>query len=106
MLTDADKAALDNLTFTDNCGVTRYWSLLDVNGNPIRDLNSDILENQTDRIIDDHPIKLEGAASAYETYHLVYWLEDICGNRSEADYIIEIKITPRPDFIMVNPGAP
>ncbi len=101
VLSDADKLLLSDVVYDDNCGVTLYWSLVDENNVPIRDLNSDTLEDQTDNI-SDHPIKLNGAQTERVTYHLIYRLIDTCGNESENPGIADIVVVPRPQITKLN----
>lgn len=98
ILSDADKTLLADVGYGDNCGVTLLWSLLDESNTPIRDLNSDTLEDQTDEIT-DHPIKLDGAQLSDVIYYLEYWLVDDCGNESDTREVVEIIIKPRPQII-------
>lgn len=99
-LTDADKALLDNITFTDNCGATLYWSLLDHSNNPVRDEDSDTLSDETGTV-SSHLIVLDGAPGGDVVYYFKYWLVDACTNSSEARVVV-ITIKPRPNIIKMN----
>lgn len=93
-LTPEDKAALSNITHNGQCNIALHWKIVDSSGNPIRDENSDLLQDKTDAL-SSHPIKLNGAEATDVTYRLVYWLMDGCGNKAAEDQVI-ITIKPRP----------
>ncbi len=100
VLTDTEKETLAAVTYSDNCSVTLYWSLLDDTGSAVSSEAGVTLANRSDAIT-DHEIILAGAETANKEYTLIYWVKDSCGNVGD-DYSILISVTPRPQIIRMN----
>ena len=92
--------------FSDNCtsanDMILHWTIIDDNGDPIKDADGNLLENrsgQPSALGADILFVNEGEVSRY--YTIRYWLEDLCGNISAVQGGL-IEIIPRPEIVLMN----